>query len=159
MPVRPVVWVPFEQARTYPHMAKHDARIWERFITAYTGLFDKASYDIALGGTQIRDPNATAAERFMWQQNTAKRIDAVVRSQDEIWLCEVRPHAGLDAVGAVLGYTYLSELDKWNDLPLIPTLVTDRCDQDIRNVCTGFDIQLIELPETDLHDPAQGALL
>lgn len=156
MPVRPITWSHFEQGHTYPHMAKHDARIWERFITRYAGYFDDVAYDIALGGSEPTDPRATEAERLMWRFNTAKRIDAAARNRDEIWLVEVRPNAGLAAIGSLLGYTYLSELDKWADRPLIMTLATDHTDNDIRVICQGFDIQLVELPEPEINDPAPG---
>jgi|SRR5580765_678394 hypothetical protein len=157
MPVKPIQWVRFEQGHVYPHMAKHDARIWERFITRYDGYFFEAAYDIAVGGSETTDPQATDSERLMWRFNTAKRIDAAVRNRDEIWLVEVRPSAGLAAVGAVLGYTFLSELDKWADRPIVMTIATDRTDNDIRLVCESFDIQLIELPEPDETEPTKEA--
>jgi hypothetical protein len=138
-------------------MAKHDARIWERFLTRYAEYFQEAAYDIAVGGSETTDPDATERDRLMWRFNTAKRIDAAVRNADEIWLCEVRPSAGLAAIGAILGYTLLSELDKWPDRPLIMTLVTDRTDNDIRVVAESFDIQVIELPEPDPTDPPREA--
>lgn len=153
MPVRPIVWQRFEAAASYPHMAKHDERIWERFLTRYAGYFEEVAYDVAIGGSETTDPYATERERLMWRINTAKRIDAVARNADELWLVEVRPQAGLAAVGAVLGYTYLSELDKWPDRPLIMTIATDRTDNDIRLVCQAFEVQLVELPETDIGEP------
>lgn len=152
MPVLPVVWQPFGPAPHYPHMAKHDERIWERFLTRYVGYFTEAAYDIALGGTEINDPTATDAERRMWRFNTAKRIDAVCRNRDEVWLCEVRRGAGAAAVGAVVTYGTLSELDKWTTLPIVLTIVTDRSDPDTRTVAESLAIQLIELPEPDVGD-------
>lgn len=158
MPVFPVTWVPFELGHRYPHMAKHDARIWERFIARYAGYFTDAAYDIALGGSEINDPLATEADRRMWRFNTAKRIDAAVRNADEIWLCEVRRGSVTDAVGAVTVYGVLSELDKWADRPLVLTIVTDRTDPDTRTVCEILEIQLIELPEPEIGDePRRGA--
>jgi len=153
MPVRPIAWVRFEPGQSYPHMAKHDARIWDRFIQRFSGYFQEAAYDVGIGGSETNDPDATPAERLMWRWNTAKRIDAIVGNPDELWLCEVRPGAGLAAVGAVLGYAYLSELDKWPDRPLIMTIVTDRTDNDIRAVCEAFEIQLVEIPEPDINEP------
>lgn len=152
MPVYPVVWVPFELSGRYPHMAKHDARIWERFYARYAGYFQEAAYDIAVGGTETTDPNATEAERLGWKFNTAKRIDAAVRNSNEIWLCEVRRGSLTDAVGQCIVHGVLSELDKWADRPLVLTLVTDRTDPDIRYVCDQLEIQLIELPEPDIGD-------
>jgi len=138
-------------------MARHDVRIWERFIDRFAGNFDDAAYDLALGGSETLDPNASDAERLMWRFNTAKRVDALARNREEIWLCEVRPGSGLSAIGAVLGYLHLSELDKWADRPLIPTIVTDHTDQDTHLVCDHLGIQLIELPEPELEGPIGGA--
>jgi hypothetical protein len=137
-------------------MAKHDARIWERFLAAYLGFFTDAAYDVALGGAETADPDATEADRLMWKWNTAKRIDAVVRNADEIWLCEVRPGAGLSAVGAVLGYTVLSEHDRWATLPIVPTIVTDHMDDDTKLVCRELEIQVVELPEPEPVEPIRG---
>src|SRR6266850_3438514 len=75
MPVYPLAWVPFSSPGPYPHMAKHDARIWERFRARYAGYFQDAAYDIGLGGSETTDPQATPAERLGWRYNTAKRID------------------------------------------------------------------------------------
>jgi hypothetical protein len=152
MPVYPVVWGPFERTGHYPHMSKHDSRIWERFQARYAGYFQEAAYDIALGGSLPTDPQATEAERLGWQFNTAKRIDAAVRNPDEIWLCEVRRGSGTDAIGAVIVYGELSELDKWADRPLILTIVTDRIDPDLRRVAEILEIQVIELPEPPIGD-------
>lgn len=147
MPVKPALWVPFGHRGKYPHMARHDVRIWERFVDRYAGYFEEAAYDLAFGGAETLDPLASDAERLMWRFNTAKRVDAVVRNADELWLCEVRPGSGLSAIGAVLGYTLLAELEKWSDRPIIMTIVTDHTDADTHLVCEHLDIQLIELPE------------
>jgi hypothetical protein len=153
VPVKAVEWRPFAHGQNIPHMARHDLRIWERFIDRYAGYFEEAAYDLAFGGAEITDPEASEQERLMWRFNTAKRVDAVVRNPDEIWLCEVRPGSGLSAVGAVLGYTLLAELEKWADRPIVPTIVTDHTDQDTHTVCQHFEIQLIELPEPDPGEP------
>ena len=152
MPVLPPSWVPFEPTNHYPHMAKHDERIWERFLARYAGYFIDAAYDIALGGSEINDPQASEAERRMWRFNTAKRIDAVVRNSDEVWLCEVRRGAGTAAVGAVISYGTLSELDPWTTLPIVLTIVTDHSDPDTRMVAEILEIQLLEFPDDPIGD-------
>lgn len=156
MPVKPPAWRPFGHLAKYPHMARHDIRIWERFVDRFAGIFDEVAYDVALGGSDTLDPNASPEERLMWRFNTAKRIDAAVRNRDECWICEVRPGSGLSAVGAVLGYTILSELDPWTDRPIIMTVVTDHTDGDTHVVCEKLGIQLIELPEPDPGEPIGG---
>jgi hypothetical protein len=149
MPVYPITWVPVEKSGRYPHMFKHDISIWERFLDAYGGQFTDAVYDVALGGITTDDPDADAAMVKGWQYSTAKKIDAAVRNDVEVWLCEVRPDAGLAAVGSVLGYAILSESDPWTPLPLVPVIVTDRMDGDTKLVCQEFEILVIELPRQD----------
>lgn len=149
MPVFPIAWGPVTKSGNYPHMFKHDIRIWERFLDAYGGQFERAAYDIALGGITPTDPTATPADALGWQYSTAKKIDAAVEGGGEVWLCEVRPDAGLAAVGSVLGYALLSEKDPWTPLPIVPTIVTDRMDGDTKLVCQEFEIQVIELPDED----------
>jgi hypothetical protein len=149
MPVYPVQWVPVEKSGRYPHMFKHDISIWERFLDAYGGQFTDAAYDLALGGVVPNDPDASAELALGWQYTTAKKIDAVVRNDQEVWLCEVRPDAGLAAVGSVLGYSILSESDPWTPLPIVPVIVTDRMDGDTKLVCQEFEILVIELPRMD----------
>jgi len=149
MPVYPVEWVAVEKSGRYPHMFKHDIGIWERFLDAYGGQFSAAAYDVALGGITTDAPDADPAMVKGWQYSTAKKIDAAVRNDEEVWLCEVRPDAGLAAVGSVLGYALLSEVDAWTTLPIVPVIVTDRMDGDTKLVCKEFEILVIELPRQD----------
>jgi len=147
MPVYPVEWLPIRAGAKYPHMSKHDSAIWDRFLDAYGGEFDAVCYDVALGGRVTMDPEATEAERLGWQYDTAKKIDAAVAAPEEVWICEVRPSAGLAAVGSVLGYAILSDVDKWTDKALVMTIVTDNMDDDTKLVCQELEIQVLELPE------------
>jgi len=155
MPVIPPKWVPFGHGQKFKHMARHDLRIWERFLDRYAGYFDEAAYDVAFGGSVPTDPSASEEEIIMWRFNTAKRVDAVVRNRDELWLCEVRPGSGLSALGAVLGYTWLAEQEKFSDRPIVMTVVTDHTDHDTRLILEAFEVQLIELPEPDPMVPPE----
>jgi hypothetical protein len=149
MPVYPVQWVAVEKSGRYPHMFKHDISIWERFLDAYGGQFTAACYDVALGGITTDDKDAAPELVKGWQYSTAKKIDAAVRNDEEVWLCEVRPDAGLAAVGSVIGYALLSESDPWTPLPIVPVIVTDRMDGDTKLVCQELEILVIELPRLD----------
>jgi hypothetical protein len=149
MPVYPVEWVAVEKSGRYPHMFKHDISIWERFLDAYGGQFTGACYDVALGGITTDAADADPAMVKGWQYSTAKKIDAAVRNDEEVWLCEVRPDAGLAAVGSVIGYALLSEVDPWTPLPIVPVIVTDRMDGDTKLVCRELEILVIELPRLD----------
>jgi hypothetical protein len=104
---------------------------------------------VALGGITTDAADADPAMVKGWQYSTAKKIDAAVRNDEEVWLCEVRPDAGLAAVGSVIGYALLSEVDPWTPLPIVPVIVTDRMDGDTKLVCRELEILVIELPRLD----------
>lgn len=148
MPVYPVEWLPVSAQHHFPGMAKHDAAIWLRFLDAYGGDFKQVAYNIRLGGAEPNDPTATAADKLFWRAETAKRIDAAIRNDAEVWLCEVRPGAGLSALGAIVGYGILSEKDVWTTQPIVLTIITDQMDPDTKLVAQELDIQVIELPES-----------
>src|SRR5512145_3138408 len=128
MPVYPVEWLPVTAQHHFPGMSNHDAAIWLRFIDAYGGDFKQVAYNTRLGRAEPTDPRATPEEELFWRAETAKRIDAAIRNDAELWLCEVRPGAGLAALGALIGYVILSEKDVWTPQLIVLTIVTDQMD-------------------------------
>jgi len=147
MPVYPLEWqAPIKTGR-YPHMAKHDARLWELFLEQFGGNFLAISYDVALGGLISDEPGLDEGERLGWQYSTAFKIDAVAAREEEVWIIEVKPNASASALGQALCYTVLAEDDDLSPLPLIPTVVTDRASADIKRCAEALGVQLITLPE------------
>jgi len=75
------------------------------------------------------------------------------------WLYALLPVGAVAAaaLGAVLGYTWLAEQEKFSDRPIIMTIVTDHTDHDTRLIVEAFDVQLIELPEPDPVTPIEEA--
>ncbi|MGH8908598.1 MAG: hypothetical protein ACRD0K_19390 [Egibacteraceae bacterium] len=147
MPVYPLDWQPPIKTGRYPHMAKHDARIWEAFLDQYGGNFLAISYDVALGGSVLPGDSLPEDERLGWQYSTAFKIDAVAQQENQVWIIEVKPGASASAIGQALCYTILAEDDSLSPLPLIPTVVTDRASADIKRCAEALGVQLITLPE------------
>lgn len=133
----------------YPHMARRDAPLWESFLRQRGAEFTGVAYDVALGGTV--PPGADEADPTVigWRYSTAVKIDAVLFTPDECWIVEVKPNASLSAIGQVLGYTLLSELDPITDLPLVPTIITDQLSQDVAYVADQLNIQIIVVDVDD----------
>ncbi len=152
MPVYPPTWLPLVKNGYYPHLAKHDAMIWERFLDVYGGNWLDVAYDVALGGFLLAEDTGSEAERLGWQYSTALKIDAVLRRNDDVWIVEVKPSAGVSAIGAALSYVALAEDDPFDTRPLFPAVVTDHASGDIKRVAEKLGVTLIEVPE-----PAPGA--
>ena len=60
--------------------------------------------------------------------------------------------SGTAAVGAVISYGTLSELDPLTTLPIVLTIVTDHSDPDTRMVAEILEIQLLEFPDDPIGD-------
>jgi hypothetical protein len=147
MPVYPLLLAPPLKTGRYPHMAKHDARIWERFLDVYGAQFQSVAYDVALGGFNLSEVLGSEQERQAWRYSTALKVDAIGLREQECWIIEVKPHAGTAALGACLAYAVMAELDGFTPLPLIPCVVTDYTSEDVRFCARQLGAVLIEVPE------------
>jgi len=93
--------------RPFFHMLPDDVAIWERFLAHYEDEFEEYRYDVLVGPrvdlseVELEEPLRELAERLL-----AIRIDVVARRGHEHWLVEVKPEAGLSALGQILAYEF-----------------------------------------------------
>lgn len=146
-PVYPVTFYPPALLGWYPHMARRDAIIWERFLRLRAREFEGFAYDVALGGQIVDAPPGEEAVALGYRFSTAQRVDVVANRITEHWIIEVRHQARISAVGAAMGYTMLALREPWTDLPLVPTVVTDNMSPDVRYVAELLNVNVVILPE------------
>lgn len=88
-------------------MLPEERRIWDKWMKRYGNLFYRYDYDVRVGeGIEIQSG---------WEENiarmakllTQKRIDVVAYRAGEIWIIEVKPHAGVSAYGQLKVYEKL----------------------------------------------------
>jgi len=132
----------------YPHMSKHDAVIWERFLQQYAPRIAGVAYDVALGGVVIDEALGDPASRLGWQYTTALKVDAVALLDRECWVIEVRPRANVAAIGSALCYVQMAKRDGFTSRPLVPVVVTDSTTPDIRYCAEQLGVMLLEVGET-----------
>jgi hypothetical protein len=144
--VYPVEWVAATFRGNYRHMAKRDAEVWERFLVLYTERFDAFAYDVALGGVVFDGVPMEDHERQGWQYSTALKIDAIGRSGETYWIIEVRPDATVSALGAALTYALVVERDEVVPGPVLPTVVCQYMQPDVRWACDKLGVQVITVP-------------
>ena len=93
--------------RPFFHMLPEDREIWRRFLELFEDNFESYIYDRLVGprydwGEFDLPPGvARLAERLY-----ALRIDVLAQREGETWVIEVKPLAGLSALGQVLAYDY-----------------------------------------------------
>lgn len=110
----------------YPHMLSEDVAIWERFLVRFPETYDSFSYDVHVG-EGLRDQDGVAEEvKFASMELIYKRIDVVGMVGSEVHIIEVKPDAGLSAVGQVMCYEALFERDFKPTGGIRKVIVTDR---------------------------------
>ena len=125
-----------------PHMLLPDVPVWYRFLTKMRGAFLNLYYDSFLGGPTLTPQEETDAMKRMWRANTAKRTDAIVETEDEVWIIEVASYPGMRAVGQLYTYQALWMEDPKIMKPERKVLVCERLDEDIGAACGKFGFQV-----------------
>ena len=91
----------------YLHMMPVEVPLWERFLSEHQEYFDSFSYDVHVGEGIPANPLWPENIKAMAKYVTQKRIDAVGYRKGEVWIIEVKPDAGLSAIGQLLSYKEL----------------------------------------------------
>lgn len=130
--------------KKYKHMLKEEEVIWERFLIEHGGNYRSFEYDLHVG----RLFPELEKEEGPWRKGAAavylKRIDAVGYQRDSITIFEVKPHAGLSALGQVLGYLSLYDEDFSPGEDLKAAVVTALIDPSTRRLLENHGIEVFE---------------
>jgi len=136
---------PPEILRKYPHMMANDIVIWERFLKSSFNTFDGFSYDIHVGAGRGYSDYDPEWKIRLAKALTAFRIDAVGWHGRFATIIEVKPFAGLSALGQITAYGTLW-IEFFPDKPLEALLiVTDSTTDDVKKVYKANNILLIEV--------------
>jgi hypothetical protein len=125
-----------------PHMLQPDVPVWYRFLNKYAYLTEKLYYDVMLGGPYDIPLHFDAAMVKMSIANLSKRIDALIVSEDKVFIIEVSADPGLRAIGQCMVYRSLFFQDDIFNLPVTLSIVCARIDIDIAWAAGDLGIQI-----------------
>lgn len=126
-------------------MLPSDVAIWERFLERYGKDYTGFDYDVHVGGWVTETDQWTGTKKKVYWSMAAKRIDAVGHKPGEIWLLEVKPEAGVTAVGQLVMYSMLYR-DRFHPVEnVMAALVCENVLPDEKSVITrlGFKIFVV----------------
>lgn len=115
----------------YPHFLAEDNAVWTRFLERNFERLQEVWYDLRVGQPVKLDDNATEMERRIARGLTRKRIDVVGWDGGSYWVIEVKPYAGMLAVGQVISYARLFALEYVIKGRVVPVIVCDNTDEDL----------------------------
>lgn len=130
---------------SYPHMLREDSVVWTEFLRRGLAGVDEVWYDVhvgepvrlAAGGPVELVADAAAVSR--------KRIDAVWRSGQELWVTEVKPYGGYVALGQVLVYWRLFQAEFRAGRSARPCVVCGTVDGDCVRDFAAHGVRVIDV--------------
>lgn len=134
--------VPFEKRYWYDHMGPQDVAIWERFIAAYPDAYQTCQYDVPVGTPPQFDTTVNPATDGNVARLYMRKIDVVGFKQGGIDIIEVKPRAGMSAVGQVVGYRELYTRDYKPAVLPKAVIITDRSDPDLEQVAAAQGVRV-----------------
>jgi hypothetical protein len=91
----------------FPHMLPGDVELWNRFLDEHGHEYVGFRYDVHVGGAIERESKWTDKVHQMASWLVSKRIDAVGYRPGVTVIFEVKPEAGVTAVGQLVTYRML----------------------------------------------------
>lgn len=117
-----------------PHMSQEDLPIWQRWYPTIKPTARALYFDVGLGLPDELPQSDDANQLLGWIRNTQKRADAIIERAVDVLLVELRFNAQLNAIGRLQGYDLLLKDDNPFRKPIIPILVTNKPDSEVKRL-------------------------
>jgi len=127
-------------------MLPADVPLWHRFLDRYASNFERFFYNVRVGGPDVSTIEGDEVLKRMWYLNTAKRIDAIGEKENELWIIEVASSPYLRAVGQMLTYHFLWDLDPKINKPIKDVLLCYYLDSDLEKVLKHHKVEVLTIP-------------
>ncbi len=116
---------------TYPHFLAADTEVWTRYLRDPIVPIKEVWYDVHVGLPVDLGAAADEMDRRIAAGVSRKRIDVVAKIGAGFWIIEVKPVAGLTAIGQIMIYyrLFLREFQVAGEV--FPVIIADEIDQDI----------------------------
>lgn len=131
-----------EQLQKYPHLLPADVDLWERFMDRYPSFFLSLEYDVHVGGAIDVRPWWSNEDIKTFSHLASKRIDVVGHTAGEIYIIEIKPEAGVSAIGQLISYELLYKKRFGPTDPLVLCLITDFLTPDERWLTSELEIRV-----------------
>lgn len=130
----------YQKAQKYPHLGPEDAKIWTEFIVNNPAFFKAVEYDVRVGeGRDYSDYEEGPIKQDM-EHLSKKRIDVVGFRSEEIWVIELKPNAGMSAIGQALSLADLYRDIAPREKVVLPVVITDEEIPDARHLCKKLGV-------------------
>lgn len=130
----------YKKLDKYPHFMPYHIGIWEKFISNNPGFFERVDYDIKVGTGMKLPPEAEEPYKSDLIELSKKRIDVIGYKKNVIYIIEIKPRAGLQAIGQALGLQKLYDSEYSGERKTYPCIISDSELADMKDLCSKMGI-------------------
>jgi len=127
----------------YPHMLAEDTDVWTDYLKAPIAPIKEVWYDLHVGQSMPLPVGASDLDKRIAAGVSRKRIDVIARVGGGYWVIEVKPFAGMLAVGQVVSYARLFIAEYRPDGEVWPVIVCRNADPDLLSEYDDYGIGVI----------------
>ena len=130
-------------AQKYKHLLPSEIAIWDRVLANPPWVIVRAEYDVHLGEGAPINPAWPEWLKSQVKAVSRKRVDVIVHTPDDIYIVEIKPRAGMSALGQVLCYRelYIAEYQPTKRVRMV--VIAERAESDVPVVYRQFDVALL----------------
>ncbi len=131
---------PYKRYLKYPHLRPKDVKIWNKFIDDNPDFFKEVEYDVKVGAGREYPEAEEGPIKEDLIYLSKKRIDVVGFTNDEIYIIELKPKAGMSAIGQALSLAELYREEAPIDKVVLPAIITDEEIPDAAALCKKLSV-------------------
>ena len=126
--------------RKFPHLLPKEKLIWNKFLDVHQNEYESFDYDIHVGVGVELPKDVSPMIRKIALGLTRKRIDVIGYKPKSITIFEIKPDAGLSAVGQCLAYYYLYKREYKPKRTVFMRIVSTTVNRDTKSVAKAYGI-------------------
>ena len=126
----------------FTHLLPLERPIWARYLASTTEEFLSLTYDLHLGEGAPVDPVWSEGTKAIVAAVSRKRVDVVGETLDSVIIFEVKPRAGMGAMGQLLTYRELYLREHRPTKPLRMVVVCERVEPDVPGIYGQYGIEI-----------------
>jgi len=126
----------------FVHLLPLERPIWAKYLAATTEEFLSLVYDLHLGEGAPVDPSWSEGTAAIVAAVSRKRVDVIGETAGSIIIFEVKPRAGMGAMGQLLNYRALYLRERRPTKPLRMMVVCERVEPDVTRTYAQYGIEI-----------------
>lgn len=126
----------------YTHLLPFERPIWDRYVKSRTLDIIRVEYDLHLGEGVPPPVGASPGTVAVVQATSRKRVDVVAHTPNAIYIIEIKPRAGMGALGQLLTYRDLYLEERRPLKPVKLAVVCERMAPDILQTYARHGIEV-----------------